>query len=295
MLYKSGSEGAANAGFEPYSEFYAAQLAEAMGLEHVEYGLARFRGRLCSTCPLFTSEKYGYIPAGRLFSKETALQDPRFSDVFLFDALILNTDRHLGNFGYLVDNDTNRIVGSAPIFDNGYGLFALAMDRSGSPHDEFGNLFKFTGRIRPSLYQDWLAFPGGLTAGMLTRLKRLRGFRFTRHHHYNLSAARLSAIEDFLQKRISQILDYGEKADDLLRIASNNVGIKTKNIPTSGLINAIKENIKADPYITAMELAGLLQMPKRTVERKMSELRASGAIRRIGARKNGYWECVEAG
>ena len=49
------------------------------------------------------------------------------------------------------------------------------------------------------------------------------------------------------------------------------------------------------PYVTAMELAGLLQMPKRTVERKMSELRASGVIRRIGARKNGYWECVEAG
>ena len=38
-LYKSGTEGAANTGFEPYSEFYAAQVAEALGLDHVPYGL----------------------------------------------------------------------------------------------------------------------------------------------------------------------------------------------------------------------------------------------------------------
>lgn len=290
VLYKSGSEGAANAGFEPYSEFYAAQLAEAMGLSHVEYGLAKFKGRLCSTCPLFTSEKYGYIPAGRLLSKEDALSDPRFADVFLFDALILNTDRHLGNFGYRIDNDTNAIIGPAPVFDNGYGLFSAALDRPNDPNDEFGCLQKFTDLIKPSLYSNWLAFPGGLTAEMLKRLKALRGFRFKRHHHYNLRSARLAILEDFLQKRISQIVDYGEKADEFLRKSKGSVGIKTKNIPTREMVAALKENIRADPYVTAEELANLLQVTKRTVERKLSDLRKLGEIRRIGARKNGYWE-----
>ena len=31
VLYKAGTEGAANTGFEPYSEYYASQFAEAMG------------------------------------------------------------------------------------------------------------------------------------------------------------------------------------------------------------------------------------------------------------------------
>ena len=40
-LYKGGTSGAANTGNEPYSEFYAAQIAEAMGLDHVPYTLSK--------------------------------------------------------------------------------------------------------------------------------------------------------------------------------------------------------------------------------------------------------------
>ena len=40
LLYKGGTEGAANAGNEPYSEFYAAQIAAAMGLNHIDYTLS---------------------------------------------------------------------------------------------------------------------------------------------------------------------------------------------------------------------------------------------------------------
>ena len=63
VLFKGGTEGAANSGFEPYSEFYAAQVAEAIGLDHVPYGLSKFKGRLCSTCAAFTSDRYGYLSA----------------------------------------------------------------------------------------------------------------------------------------------------------------------------------------------------------------------------------------
>ncbi|WP_163535142.1 hypothetical protein [Helicobacter suis] len=40
-----------------------------------------------------------------------------FEDLLLFDTLIGNTDRHLGNFGMLIDNNTNEFVRPAPIFD----------------------------------------------------------------------------------------------------------------------------------------------------------------------------------
>ena len=90
LLFKGGTEGAANTGFEPYSEYYASQIAEVLGLNHVEYGLEKFKGRLCSTCPLFTSEKLGFVPAGRIVSRDEALNDPRFADVFFFDAIVFN-------------------------------------------------------------------------------------------------------------------------------------------------------------------------------------------------------------
>ena len=295
LLYKSGTEVASNTGFEPYSEFYASQIAEAMGLGHVAYGLSRFKGRLCSTCPLFTSDRYGYVPAGRVVSRDEALADPRFADIFFFDAVIFNTDRHMGNFGYLVDNDTNEIVGAAPIFDNGYGLFSLALDRRGDSHDEFCDLRKFVSRVNPALYVKWLGFPGGLTKKMKERLDGLRGFRIKRHPRYNLPVRRIEAIEDFTQKRIREICEYGAKADDFLAIQADECTVNraqdsvqcTHN--SDSLSEQIKQNMRADPFITKMELADLLQISPRWVARKMKDLQASGEIRRVGADKNGHW------
>lgn len=303
VLYKGGTSGAANTGMEPYSEYYASQLAEALGLPHVDYGLEKFKGVLCSTCPLFTSDRFGFVSAGRVMSGEMALADPRFADVFFFDALIMNTDRHLGNFGYLVDNDTNEIVGAAPIFDNGYGLFSLAMDRPDGRYDEFGDLRKFIRRIGPALYGKWCGFPGGISTAMQAKLVKLKGFRFTRHPTYNLSARRLAAIEDFLQKRINLILEYSEKADDLLLVSKKSGGEKPASTIEGGgdgvngssdesLALQIKANLGVDPFISVRELAEILGVPLRTVERKMKALREAGQIRRVGSAKSGHWETV---
>src|SRR5574344_670910 len=66
ILYKSGTEGAANTGNEPYSEFYASQIAKEMELNSISYGLSMWQERLCSTCSLITTLAYSYIPAGNL-------------------------------------------------------------------------------------------------------------------------------------------------------------------------------------------------------------------------------------
>ena len=113
----------------------------------------------------------------------------------------------IGNFGFLIDNEANEIVGSAPIFDNGNSLFSLALYRPNSRYDDFADLRKFIARVSPALYDDWLSFPGGVTDEMTPRLTRLKGFRFSRHKYYNLPAARLKIIEDFIQRRIAEIVD----------------------------------------------------------------------------------------
>ena len=299
VLYKGGTEGAANTGFEPYSEYYASQIAEAMSLPHVQYGLSRFKGIVSSTCEIFTSEKYGYVPAGRLVSRDEALHDPRFADIFFFDAIIFNTDRHMGNFGYLIDNDTNEIVGAAPIFDNGYGLFSLAIDRVGDQYDEFADLRKFVSRVTPALYSKWLGFPCGLTAEMKARLSALKGFRLKRHPKYNLSSRRISAIEDFLQKRIREIVEYGAKADELLAIprkqctVNNTIREGQCTVTSDSLGIQIKQNMCADPFITKMELSEILQVSPRWIARNIKVLQEAGEIRRVGADKNGYWSVLK--
>lgn len=288
-LYKSGTEGAANCGNEPYSEYYAAQIAEVLGLRHAPYSLAKFKGRLCSVCPLFTSDKYGYIPAGRLVSHEEAIKDPRFADVFFFDAIICNPDRHLGNFGYLVDNDTNEIIGAAPIFDNGYGLFALALDRPGSEYDDLEHLEKYSNKISPALYLNWLDFPGGITDEMKARAKRLVGFRFRRHANYNLSTRRLRIIEDFLQKRIAEIINYVGKVGENRELSTDDDTIKSKNNVGDDTIIC---NLKADPFITADELADILTVGVATVKRQLAKLQDAGRVKRVGSNKTGHWEVL---
>ena len=141
-LYKTGLTGFSNAGLEPYSEFMAAQIAGMMqGLHSVEYGLTKFKGRLCSTCELFTDESTGFVPAYKLFPRNTPSNmahtldfcrdlgfEREFSDMIVLDAVTFNQDRHLGNFGFLIDNDTFEIKAFAPLFDFNRSMLCFATE-----------------------------------------------------------------------------------------------------------------------------------------------------------------------
>jgi hypothetical protein len=52
FLYKGGTSGFANSGKEPYCEFYASQVAEAMNIDAVRSDLENWKGRLASKCKL---------------------------------------------------------------------------------------------------------------------------------------------------------------------------------------------------------------------------------------------------
>ena len=65
-LYKGATSGAANTGKEPYSEYYASQIANAMGLDCVQYDLENWKGILASKCKLFTNIDTAFVPIGRI-------------------------------------------------------------------------------------------------------------------------------------------------------------------------------------------------------------------------------------
>ena len=212
-LYKGGTEGAANAGNEPYSEYYACQIAKAMGLNCVEYDLENWKGILASTCHLFTDIDTSFVPVSRLIRNRTlknALDYYRglgkdfyddLCNMLVFDAVIYNEDRHFGNFGILRDNHTGEIIKPAPIFDNGLSLFNFAMT------DDLENLSEYAKTRTPPYgvsFDD--VCKAVMSSKQKTQLRRLLNFTFKRHPSINLPEERLTAIEAQIHKRARELM-----------------------------------------------------------------------------------------
>ncbi len=216
-LYKGGTSGASNTGNEPYSEFYASQLAQILGFNAIKYELSKWKGTICSTCELFTSKEYSFVPVGRLVRRGgmnavrkycaelgeefTALLD----DMIIFDAVILNTDRHYGNFGFLVDNKTNKIVAPAPLFDHGNSLLNFA--GKAELADE-KSIMKYAATLQPCVYDGFID-----TAKQFLNHERREGVRkmldvrLKRHSKYNLPSERLSLLETVIHNQARRILE----------------------------------------------------------------------------------------
>jgi hypothetical protein len=214
FLYKSGSQGFANSGKEPYSEFYAYQIAQTMNLDITPYTLGKWKSKMNSICKLFSSKKHSFIPIYQLvteggwravFDYYQKLGDEYYDalmDMILLDVIIVNTDRHFGNFGFLIDNESNKIVKSSPIFDNGLSLFYDALDDDLEDIDRYAHtkIMKNAG--------DFLEFIRPLIRSREKKMvKRLINFKFERHSTYNLSAKRLKIIEAFIQRRVKKLLE----------------------------------------------------------------------------------------
>lgn len=213
-LYKGGTFGAANTGNEPYSEFYASQVAQAMGLDAVAYELENWKGILASRCKLFTDINTAYIPIGRIVREgglKACLEYYRqlgpeayeqIKSMLVFDAVIYNEDRHFGNFGVLRDNHTGKVTGAAPVFDNGMSLFNFAMP------EDFQDLDSYA-KTRGTAYS--VSFESVCQEVMgpiqARQLRKLIGFTFHHHPRLNWPEYRLEAIERHLQKRVRQLLE----------------------------------------------------------------------------------------
>ena len=217
-LYKGGTSGFSNLGFEPYSELYAYQVAQAMGVNAIRYTLTKdLKKTLCSKCELFTSKEYSYLPIGQLVPNGgmkaireyyTKLGQPfvdALEDMLVFDAIICNTDRHFGNFGVLVDNKINKIAAPAPLFDHGNSLFSLGGTDIWEDQKAFD---EYAATLMPLAYDDFFAEARAvLKPRHRAMLHKLLDFRFDRRAtRYNLPPKRLKMIEKEVQRRARVLL-----------------------------------------------------------------------------------------
>ena len=217
-------------------EFYAAQVAEAFGIEHIDYGLEEFHHRngnkeIVCICKLFTSENEGFVDASIVagdkgvdvnnldmssLSVQKEFSDwfgEFYADMMVFDSLIINRDRHLGNFGMIVDNNTGGYLRPAPLFDNGCSMLLGA--------SKFDLKEGYTDYVA-SLYCKYMDCDKQARLFVqerhISRLRKLLYFQFVKHPKYNISDETLKVMSKFIQERARKIISlYQQKIVDKKR------------------------------------------------------------------------------
>lgn len=202
-------------GKEVYSEYYMGQIAEIMEFEHIKYDIIDYYGDMVSCCQLFTDENIGFIPMEDCLERNDKFKTdislfkvvsqiyPRekLADLMLFDSLIYNTDRHLRNFGMLIDNNTKKILRPAPIFDNGNSIITLINENS--------NIDKLFNRYISKVEIDFNYLAKHFVCERHREgLEKLRVFSFKRHLKYNLPDNILKKVEQFIHRRAEISLKY---------------------------------------------------------------------------------------
>ena len=202
---------------EPYCEMLSSMIAAAVSPGNtVSYQLVHQYGRHASRCNLFTSEKYGYASMGwlrpdsnmnmlsdmlRFFAELGPEYERRFREMIVIDALCLNRDRHLGNFGLLVDNDTLEPVRYAPFFD-----FNLALSYNVSESD-LPYIGEYLFRKRPQIGTDYIrAGQAVMDDRLRERTEPLVHFSFAFEGDERFSANRVKLTEMIVRQTAEALL-----------------------------------------------------------------------------------------
>lgn len=217
FLYKRGSSGAVNAGLEPFSEALAHQIAQKLCDQPVPYELVNHHDTLATRCPLFTSEAVGYAPIVSCVGRAASLDDiikffddlgdgERFRQMMVLDALTLNPDRHLKNFGVSFDTDMGRVIGMAPVFDNNLSLCPYASE------SDLADVATCVGGRSNCWGQNFnLVAIACLTPDIKERLAKMRDFSFSglddMAHRFGFSRERGALLEKLVNFQIDNVLN----------------------------------------------------------------------------------------
>lgn len=239
-LIKAGSTGASNAGREPYSEVLASQVYTCLCENSVQYKLTHYDGRVVSKCKLFTAEKYGYKAAAIFnlvtpniskllneFSKFGG--EDNFRRMIVADAVCINQDRHFGNFGFLVNNETFERVAMAPVFDYNLAMFPYADWYEGFPYMD-----KWIRERGPQIGTDYYETAKALmTTSIRSDLINLKDLVLEVNTDDKFDKNRLAIVNEFKNIQIDRLLGnhrqfdftaYGTNVNPLLRAANKGRG-----------------------------------------------------------------------
>lgn len=210
-LYKRGQSGAINAGLEPYGEVMASELIQHICTDAIPYELVVLHKEHASKCKLFTDESIGYVPYSRLGKENSANAmlefystigcEEQFRQMLVADAIIFNVDRHAGNHGVLINNETKEILRISPVFDLNLSLLPYVMN------DEFSSIGDKMLQYGPRIGEDFTRIGQlSLTTEIRRNLINIKGFEFTFRGDDKFSPERVKFLEMMIEKQIEALL-----------------------------------------------------------------------------------------
>lgn len=211
-LYKT--KGTLGQGLEPYSEYFASQIAEHMNINSVKYELTMFNDHLCTKCKMFTSEKIGLIPFAGVFNisqKNYNISSiveeceqlgfgQKIREMYMLDSIILNQDRHLGNLGFLFDNDTFKILDVSPIYD-----FNLSMLCHALPED-MSSIFSIDKYLDTNQIGHKTSDSSFFDVAVNLEVPAPTDISFHQHEKYRLDEERFAKLQQYIQLNHERIL-----------------------------------------------------------------------------------------
>ena len=137
-----------NESLEPFNEVLASHICDILGFNHIKYTLDIYKDTVVSKCPCFITKDTEFVNASQIMNgikknnstkdyeeyikilEEHGIKNAReeLENMYILDFLIMNEDRHLGNFGIIRDVNTLEWLSAAPIFDNGESLIIEYFD-----------------------------------------------------------------------------------------------------------------------------------------------------------------------
>ena len=158
MLIKAGSKATHQ---EPLSEVLVSVLAEKIkGFSCVKYDLHIEGTTMCSKCDNFITMDTMFVPAHYLYFLEPKAEgentvthllkmcekynvpdaEEHLRTMLAIDTVTGNEDRNLGNIGYIMDVNTMKFIGPAPMFDSGNAYWSSGNINNAIKSKNFGDI-----------------------------------------------------------------------------------------------------------------------------------------------------------
>ena len=284
--------------YEIFNEIIASKVMEILNIDHVNYELLIDHDNIYCASPNFISYNEDLVSAYQLryFKKQAnhnslythllsiyrLLKIPDYQlkiDQMLFvDYLLGNIDRHLNNFGVIRDAKTLKFLRVAPIYDTGSCLgYNLKDAELRNLHNEKWKPFQ-SHQNQTQLYlisdYSWLDIEA------LKSIPREIDKLLDRYQEY-ISYSRKDAMGIFITTRINNVLHYLDINDDIGELHSPNFTLLEEEI-----ILYLKKNNRITDLDPLIKKTGNAYI---TVYRAINNLTKTGILRRIGAKKTGFW------
>ncbi|WP_279155150.1 type III toxin-antitoxin system ToxN/AbiQ family toxin [Thomasclavelia cocleata] len=134
-------------GLEPFNEVLSGMIAQAINLEYIPYTIEVMNKTLFLKCKCFIGKDTELISAYAILAKENIdmkencvnvmnhyirilkeksvfAVEEKLAKMFILDYLMVNQDRHLGNFGIIRNVNSLKWEDIAPNFDSGQAMFS---------------------------------------------------------------------------------------------------------------------------------------------------------------------------